>query len=63
MGGSVFNPDNLAAELYDSMGGRRGGETECRNVASAAVPTWILIIIDIVLVLAAITVRPMWSSV
>lgn len=55
--GSVFKPDSLAAELYDTMGGY-GGAAECRrNIASAAVPIWILIVLGIVLVLTGIIVR------
>jgi uncharacterized membrane protein len=60
--GSVFNPDSLAAELYDSMGGY-GGAAECRrNIASAAVPTWVLIVLGIVLVLTGIIVRAIANS-
>lgn len=60
--GSVFKPDSLAAELYDSMGGY-GGAAECRrNIASAAVPTWVLIVMGIVLVLTGIIVRTIGNS-
>lgn len=55
--GSVFQPDNHAAELYDSMGGY-GGEAECQqNIAAAGVPIWILIVMGIVLVLTGVIVR------
>lgn len=60
--GSVFNPKSLAAELYDAMGGY-GGAAECRrNIASAAVPTWVLIVLGIVLVLTGIIVRSIGNS-
>lgn len=60
--GSVFKPDSLAAELYDSMGGY-GGAAECRrNIASAAVPTWVLIVLGIVLILTGIIVRSIGTS-
>jgi uncharacterized membrane protein len=60
--GSVFDPDSLAAELYDTMGGY-GGAAECRrNIASMAVPTWIFIVLGIVLVLTGIIVRSIISN-
>lgn len=60
--GSVFRPDSLAAELYDTMGGY-GGASDCRrSIASAAVPTWILIVLGIVLVLTAIVVKTIGNN-
>lgn len=55
--GGVFRPSSPAAEYYDLMGGN-GGMASCnRSIAAMAVPTWILIVIGIVMVLTAILVR------
>lgn len=56
--GSVFSPKSLAAELYDTLQGAYGGVAECKaNIAAAAVPTWILIGLGVVLILTGIIVR------
>lgn len=60
MCGSVFSSDSLAAELFDSMGGYGYGSAavDCKeSIAAAAVPTWIFIVLGIVLVLTGIIVR------
>lgn len=60
--GSVFNSQGLAAQLYDTMGGS-GAANECRrDIASMAVPTWIFIVLGIVLVLTGIIVRPILNN-
>jgi hypothetical protein len=61
--GSVFNQKSLAAELYDTLQGAYGGVAECKaNIAAAAVPTWILIVLGIILVLTGIIVRAIANS-
>ncbi|XTR52236.1 hypothetical protein ACOM2C_01475 [Pseudarthrobacter sp. So.54] len=55
--GSVFRADNFAATYYDSLGGV-GAEAACnQSIAAAAVPTWVLIVLGIILVLAAVILR------
>lgn len=58
MCGSVFAPESRVAQYYDSYGGFGGATRACeKSIAAAAVPTWILIVLGIVLVLVAILVR------
>jgi uncharacterized membrane protein len=60
MCGSVFNSDSLAAEIFDSMGGYGYGSApaDCQeSIAATAFPTWIFIVLGIVLVLTGIIVR------
>ncbi|MFM9432568.1 MULTISPECIES: hypothetical protein [unclassified Arthrobacter] len=57
MCGSVFRADNFTAAYYDSLGGV-GAEAACnQSIAAAAIPTWILIVLGIILVLAAVIIR------
>lgn len=62
--GSVFSPQSHAAELFDTLyGSPGGGEVECRqSIAGAAVPTWILIVLGIVVALTGIVVRSIGNS-
>lgn len=62
--GSVFSPQSHAAELFDTLyGSPGGGASNCRqSITSAAVPTWILIVLGIILVLTAIVVRSITSK-
>jgi uncharacterized membrane protein len=62
--GSVFSPQSHAAELFDTLyGSPGGGASSCRqSITSAAVPTWILIVLGIILVLTAIVVRSITSN-
>lgn len=69
--GSVFKPDNLSAEYADALSGTRYGSAvaDCKDaIAAAATPTWFLIGLGVVLVLAgvivmSITNRPAGSPV
>ncbi|XTR52362.1 hypothetical protein ACOM2C_02265 [Pseudarthrobacter sp. So.54] len=55
--GSVFRADNFTAAYYDSLGGI-GAEAACnQSIAAAAVPTWILIVLAVILVLVAVIIR------
>ncbi|MET1152935.1 MAG: hypothetical protein ABWX72_01785 [Arthrobacter sp.] len=57
MCGSVFRANNFTAAYYESLGGA-GAEAAChRSIAAAAIPTWILIVLGIVLALAAVIIR------
>ncbi|MET4062155.1 putative membrane protein [Arthrobacter sp. UYP6] len=62
--GSVFNPKSLSAEIYDTLSGSYGGaEANCReSISAAAVPTWILIVLGIMLVVAGIIVRSIGNN-
>lgn len=64
MCGSVFSPQSTVAELYDTLQGSYGGATaRCKaSIASAAVPTWILIVLGVILVITAIIVRSIGNS-
>jgi type VI protein secretion system component VasF len=56
--GSPLIPDSRAAEAFDAL--HRGAEAAAacyRAIGAAAVPTWILIALAVVLVLAGVTVR------
>lgn len=56
--GSPLLPQSRPAEIYDSL--RRGSKAaaECyRNIDAASVPTWGLIALGVVLVLAAVVIR------
>jgi uncharacterized membrane protein HdeD (DUF308 family) len=56
--GSPLLPESRSAEIFDSL--RRGSKAavECyRNIDSASVPTWGLIALGVVLVLAAVVIR------
>jgi hypothetical protein len=56
--GSPLIPDSRAAEVFDAL--HRGAEAAAacyRTIGAAAVPTWILIALGVVLVLAGVTVR------
>ncbi|HEX9086149.1 MAG TPA: SHOCT domain-containing protein [Arthrobacter sp.] len=57
--GSVFVPKSIAAQLYDTLQGSYGGAAdECKNsIASASVPTWILIVLGIVMIVTAFILR------
>ena len=60
--GGVFRPSSPAAEYYDLMGGS-GGMASCnRSIAAMAVPTWLLIVVGIVLILVGILVRTIGNS-
>ena len=57
MCGSVFRANNVTAAYYDSLGGV-GAEAACsQSIAAAAIPTWILIVLGIILALAAVIIR------
>lgn len=57
MCGSVFRANNVTAAYYDSLGGG-GAEAACnQSIAAAAIPTWILIVLGIILALAAVIIR------
>lgn len=57
MCGSVFRANNFTAAYYDSLGGA-GAEAACnQSIAAAAIPTWILIVLGIILTLAAVIIR------
>ena len=64
MCGSVFSPDNHVAELYDSItGSYGGGVSQCKSaIAAHAVPTWILIVLGVILVLTGIIVRSIGNN-
>lgn len=64
MCGSVFSPKSNVAELYDTLQGSFGGAAvECKeSIAAAAVPTWILIVLGVILVLAGIIVRSIGNN-
>lgn len=54
--GSPLMPGSRSAEIFDSLRHGSGAAAECyRNIASAEGPTWILIGLGIVVVLAAVT--------
>jgi hypothetical protein len=56
--GSPLLPQSRPAEIYDSL--RRGSKAaaECyRNIESASIPTWGLIALGVLLVLAAVVIR------
>jgi hypothetical protein len=57
--GSVFDPDSTAAAIFDSMVGSYSfEEIGCqRKIAAQATPTWALIIIGVLAVLAGCVVR------
>ncbi|MDJ0319996.1 SHOCT domain-containing protein [Pseudarthrobacter sp. PS3-L1] len=64
MCGSVFSPRSNVAALYDTLQGSFGGAAaDCKeSIAAAVVPTWILIVLGIVLVLAGIIVRSIGNN-
>ena len=56
--GSPLVPDSRAAEVFDAL--HRGAEAAARcyrSIEAAAVPTWVLIALGVVLVLAGVAVR------
>jgi hypothetical protein len=64
MCGSVFSPSSHVAELYDTLQGSFGGaEADCKeSIAAAAVPTWILIVLGIIMLLTGIIVRSIGNN-
>lgn len=62
--GTVFSPQSHAAELFDTLyGSPGGGASSCRqSITSAAVPTWILIVLGIILVLTSIVLRAITNN-
>lgn len=64
MCGSVFSPKSTVAELYDTLQGSFGGAAaDCKeSIAAAAVPTWILIVLGIIMILAGIIVRSIGNN-
>lgn len=64
MCGSVFSPKSRVAELYDTLQGSFGGAaSDCKDsIAAAAVPTWILIVLGIIMILAGIIVRSIGNN-
>ena len=56
--GSPLLPDSRAAETFDALHRGAKAAADCyRSIEAAAVPTWILIALGVVLVLAGVTVR------
>jgi hypothetical protein len=56
--GSPLMPDSRAAEAFDALHRGAGSAAACyHSIGAAAVPTWILIALGVVLVLAGVTVR------
>jgi hypothetical protein len=64
MCGSVFSPKSQVAELYDTLQGSFGGAAaDCKeSIAAAAVPTWILIVLGVILVLAGVIIRSIGNN-
>ncbi|GAA4032630.1 hypothetical protein GCM10023063_14910 [Arthrobacter methylotrophus] len=64
MCGSVFSPTSNVAAIYDTLGGSPGGAVaDCKeSIAAQTVPTWILIVLGIILVLAGIIVRSIGNN-
>lgn len=61
MCGNVFNRKSGAAEIYDTLSGSPGGAARscAESISAAAVPTWIFIVLGIVIVIAAAIIRNM----
>ena len=58
--GNVFSGDHFSAELYDTMGTGGGAESTCiRKATAAAVPTWIFIVLGIILIITSLIFRQM----
>ncbi|MFP3461065.1 hypothetical protein R5O87_09470 [Arthrobacter globiformis] len=56
--GSPLMPDSRSAEAFDALHRGAGAAAACyHSIGAAAVPTWILIALGVVLVLAGVTVR------
>lgn len=56
--GSPLIPQSREAELFDALRKGSGAASQCyRSIASAEGPTWTLIVLGIVVVLAGVTVR------
>lgn len=56
--GSPLMPQSRSAEIFDSLRQGSGVAAECyRSIASAEVPTWILIVLGIVVVLTGVIIR------
>jgi hypothetical protein len=56
--GSPLMPQSRAAEIFDSLTKSSGTAAECyRSIASAELPTWILIVLGIVVVLTGVFIR------
>jgi len=56
--GSPLMPQSRAAEIFDSLSKSSGTAAECyRSIASAELPTWILIVLGIVVVLTGVFIR------
>ncbi|MGR6899914.1 SHOCT domain-containing protein [Glutamicibacter sp. BSL13] len=57
--GSVFDQDSFAAKVYDTLGGSPGGAArEClEKISAAAVPTWIFIVLGILLTVTGVIIR------
>ena len=56
--GSPLVPDSRAAEAFDALHRGAGAAASCyRSIGAAAVPTWVLVALGVVLVLAGVTVR------
>jgi hypothetical protein len=64
MCGSVFSPTSNVAAIYDTLGGSPGGAVaDCKeSIAAQAVPTWILIVLGVILVLAGLIVRSIGNN-
>ncbi|MDN4646170.1 hypothetical protein [Arthrobacter sp. PsM3] len=62
MCGSVFRADNTVATYYDAHGGTGAAAACSRSIAAAAVPTWTLIVLGIVLILAAMVIQSLGND-
>jgi len=56
--GSPLIPESRPAEVFDALHRGAGAAAACyRSIGAASVPTWILIALGVLLVLAGVTVR------
>jgi hypothetical protein len=56
--GSPLMPESRPAEVFDALHRGAGAAAACyRSIGAAAVPTWLLIALGVLLVLAGVTVR------
>ena len=56
--GSPLMPESRPAEVFDALHRGAGAAAACyRSIGAAAVPTWILIALGVLLVLAGVTAR------